>query len=354
MALRVIYRSYGGENMKDRPPYYSKLLCLASFLRAAEAVDAEVVFLNDGPVPDDRLRLMEAAGEVVQLPGVGMRGSYRAALELATSGRWGRDDVVWFSEDDYLYLPSAFEELLAATSSVPEADYFALYATIRTLPLVGDDGRPTPHRPAGWWDVPPWVVAGREWARIRSTTSTFGARVGALTQDRGVFELCMVPHRTRLRDHDTCLVIQGFEPYSYRKLARDAVGLATGSARQRAKSAAMVPFLVATNLRALRRPARRRLMLAAKPNLACHLEVARTAPGTDWAAAATEVSAWALGRGLVGPTAVTAPGSPPGDGRASAQLAPEGLTRAARRPRPTPASARRRRTAASGSPAWNG
>ncbi|CAA9436321.1 MAG: hypothetical protein AVDCRST_MAG35-2921 [uncultured Quadrisphaera sp.] len=342
MALHVVYRSCGGENRKDRPPYYSKLLCLVSFLRALEAVDADVVFVNDGPVPADRLRLMRAAGEVVQLPGVGMRGSYRSSLDLATSGRFDRRDVVWFSEDDYLYVPGALEGLLAAAAAVPEADYFALYATIRPLPLTTPDGRPTPHRPAGWWDVPPWLVGEQQWTRIRSTTSTFGARVGALTEDAGIFRLCMLPHRTRLRDHDTCLVLQGFEPYSYRRLGRDAVGLASGTARQRAQSAAMAPFLLATNLRALRRPARRRLMLAARPNLACHLESARLAPGTDWGAVAGQTLAWGRQRGLL-----DLAGAEPAGG------APR-VTRAPGTPPPPRASGRRRRTAASGSPASSG
>ena len=51
MRLRIIYRSYGGENMKDRPPYYGKTLALQSLLRAAEAVDADILFMNDGPHP---------------------------------------------------------------------------------------------------------------------------------------------------------------------------------------------------------------------------------------------------------------------------------------------------------------
>jgi hypothetical protein len=72
--LHVVYRSYGGENAKSRPPFYSKLLALASLLCALEEADGaiEVLFINDGPVPIDRLELMRSKGEVVQLPGVGL------------------------------------------------------------------------------------------------------------------------------------------------------------------------------------------------------------------------------------------------------------------------------------------
>jgi hypothetical protein len=38
MTLRLVYRSYGGENTKRRPHYYSKVLTLTSFVQAAQRV----------------------------------------------------------------------------------------------------------------------------------------------------------------------------------------------------------------------------------------------------------------------------------------------------------------------------
>lgn len=298
MALRVVYRSHGGENSKDRPDYYSKLLGLVSFLRAAEGMDLEIVYLNDGPIPDDRFRLMAETGETVELPHVGMRGSYRAALRCATSGRWSRDDVVWFSEDDYLYRPEALRCLERAAASIGEAEYFALYASTPARPAKRDD-EPFAHRPAGWRLLPPWDVDGHAWVQIYSTTSSFGARIGPLTDDQGIFRFCMVPHRRMLRDHDTCLLLQGFEPYSYSELARDALGQAAGGVRERAREAALVPFRLATNLRAHRRPSRRRLLLAAEPNLATHMETGLISSGTSWPTVARETREWGVGRGLI-------------------------------------------------------
>lgn len=298
MALRIVYRSHGGENTKDRPGYYSKLLGLVSFLRAVEGMDLEIVFLNDGPIPDDRFRLMRAAGETVELPGVGMRGSYRAALACATSGRWSTDDVVWFSEDDYLYHPDAFRELQRATVGIETADYFALYASTPTRPAKRDD-EPELHRPAGWRDLPAWTVGDQAWSRVYSTTSSFGVRIGPLTEDLGIFRFCMVPHRTMLRDHDTCLLVQGFEPYSYSRLAREAVGMSTGDVRNRIRDAALAPFRLATNLRAHRRPSRRRLFVAADPNLATHMESGLESPGRDWPELAEAVRRWGRERSMV-------------------------------------------------------
>ena len=63
-TVHLVLRSYGGENLKRRPSYYSKLLALTSFVRAASRLpDAEVIFLNDGPVPPLHLELMERFGE---------------------------------------------------------------------------------------------------------------------------------------------------------------------------------------------------------------------------------------------------------------------------------------------------
>jgi L-lactate dehydrogenase (cytochrome) len=87
-GLRIIYRSHGGENAKNRPPYYSKLLGLASVVRAVResGVSPDVVYWNDGPIPIDRLEVMRTTGEVVQIDGGSNRRSYRAAIELAPTG----------------------------------------------------------------------------------------------------------------------------------------------------------------------------------------------------------------------------------------------------------------------------
>lgn len=300
MALRVIYRSYGGENKKDRPDFYDKSLCLASFLRAAEEAGVAPVFINDGPIPENRLRLMREAGEIVPLPGVGMRGSYLAALRRALDGRWNPEDVVWFSEDDYLYRRDALVRLDRAEASLPEAAYFALYATTPEHTVAAYEGLVA--EPRGWRAPEPWQVDGQAWVRVQSTTSSFGARIGTLAEDEGIFRFCMVPHRNMLRDHDTGLLLQGFEPYRYRDVARDALGRTEGPLAARVRGAMLAPFRLATNLRAHRRPARRRLFVAADPNLATHMEDGQMAPGVDWRAVAEETQKWAAGRGMLGST----------------------------------------------------
>lgn len=298
MSFPVLFRSYGGENLKGRPAHFSKMACLVSTIQAAKVAGAELIFVNNGPIPEDRSRVMRSAGEIVTLPGVGVHESYLSALRLAVSGRWSPDQLVYVSEDDYLYKPESFQRLAEAARAVPEADYLSLYGSSPTNPHPRPDG--IPHRPRGWQDPDPWFVNGQEWVRLYSTTATFGARVGKLEEDLSIFKFCTVPHRNMFRDHDTCVIYQGFEPYAYRDIARRAVGLAPGTPEQRLREVALASFYLASNLRSHRRATRRRLLIATEPNLATHVEVGFEAPGSDWAAIAAEALDWARSRYDIG------------------------------------------------------
>lgn len=293
MRLRIIYRSYGGENMKNRPPYFGKALALQSLLRAAEAVDADILFMNDGPIPEERLSLMRDAGEVVTLPSVGMRRSYVEGLRVPARRGWSDDDLVWFSEDDYLYVPEALVLLREAATQL-SVDYFALYGGTEEYP-VGPDGS-TPWTPDDWAPGSSAVIDGQQWERIMSTTSTFGARPGALRHDLSIFLQGLLPHKKMYRDHDTCMVYQGYQPHEWRQLGLDLLRRTSGTPRERAREALLVPFKAALNVRSHRRPANRRTLLAAVPNLATHLEIEWLSPGRDWEHVARETAIWATSR----------------------------------------------------------
>jgi hypothetical protein len=322
MTLRVVYRSYGGENVKGRPPWYSKSLALHSMVRAAENAGCEIVFLNNGPIPEHLLAVMRPAGEIVDLPGVSMKASFHAALRLPQQRGWADDDVVYFCEDDYLHLPEALVRLRAATEAT-KADYYALYGKHRLL-----DGehagewawaRATPYpgriEPRGWRPVGPLEIDGHRWIRFMGTTATFGARVRAVREDVGVFRQAGVPHKRMFRDRDIGLVYQGYRPYSWRRLANDLVGAGGGGPRHAVRRAGLAPFKIVMNLRAqLRRPGRRRLLLGAAPNLAAHLENGVLPLGQDWEAVAADTATWIERRGAVDVPAPHAAVGGPGSG----------------------------------------
>lgn len=301
-ALHVVYRSYGGENSKGRPPYYSKLLALQSLLRAVSEAGQpiELIFVNDGPIPADRLTLMHSWGEVVPLPGIGSRRSLLRALHLPARRRWAARDVVWFCEDDYLYLPDAMSQLVHAAAALPAADYLALYATIGNRTPEGGVVPDWLHVPSDLPAIEPVSVDGRAWRGALATTSTFGARVDAVGEDRWIFDLSVAT--ATAWDYTACLAYQGQLPFRWSRLAADPRP-GDPSALQRAKILAAVPARAGINVLSVRQRRRRRLSMTADPAVCTHLESAHLAAGSDWAAVASETAQWARAGTLAARTA---------------------------------------------------
>lgn len=283
MRLHVLYRSFGGENQKGRPSYYSKRLSLISFLRSVQGVPGlDVTFVNNGPVPADRLVLMQRSGaRVLQIEAPTSRVSFRYALKRAIASDWADDDVVYFVEDDYLHAPDALARLDAAVRALPEVSYFLTYGATRTSPL-GSLEHYEECTPKNWQPREDRVVDGQLWRPALAPTSTYAARVGAVRQDYGIFLQSHLPYRNHYLDLQGGLVTQGYEPYRWDRLAREVVGLVPGGVKARVRAIGEAPFKVAFNLRAHRRPGRRRLMFVAEPNLATHLETEFISPGRDW------------------------------------------------------------------------
>ncbi|MDO5629703.1 MAG: hypothetical protein Q4G43_15415 [Mobilicoccus sp.] len=301
MTVRLIYRSYGGENLKSRPEWFSKLLCAASFARAAGRAGVEVLWLNDGPVPEDRMRLFTDFGEVQTIAGgpVGMRGSYVTALKLAVESDWADDDIVYFCEDDYLHTPDAVE-VLHGLQARPEVSYLALHGG--TPDYANEFEFPGGFRyPQGWPVHEGFTVGGHDFVHGVSTTSTFGARVGALRADYGIFRQAMIPFRRRFLDHETCVVYQGQPPYRLHEHVtgppRDFVPGVRGVLR----AAVLVPFRVALTARSRQNARSPHWLFTASPNLAGHIEDDVLNPGRDWAALAEQTREWAEQHGYMVP-----------------------------------------------------
>lgn len=274
MTLHLVYRSSGKENNKRRPPFYSKTLALASFLRAVERSDevGSVVFLNDAPIPRATVEMMSKAGEVVNRTGLTLARSYREAITLPLQRRWPSSDLVYLSEDDYLFRPQAFTSLIRAAHDIPEAAYFAFYATI------APGGRRL-------------ATATGDWRVAESTTSSFGARISLLAADRW---LHMLGSRAEADfDRAICTAYSGLRPYGWHEVLSGA-----GASPGLKPTAARVVARTTLNLGSHLARRRRRLLVAALPSLATHMEELHMAKGVDWAEVASDTNRWAEGRGL--------------------------------------------------------
>ena len=290
MKLHVVYRLYGGENVKGRPPYYSKRACLASALRASTRADADFVVLADGPIPDDMRAMSERWGRVVDVPGgpIGMRGTFLAGLTYPDQAGWPDEDLVYFCEDDYLHKPDSIVELCRGAQSIDSAHYFALYADTPHYPFADHQ------QPANWEARPAQNVGQTLWVNVPSVTSTFGARIGTLRGDLGLFRQGMIPYPKRLLDYEMFVVVQGYFPYDSAEIlfGHEKTRFRTGL-RALVANIVLAPFRVAYNVRSLTRRGNPHLLYAADPNLASHMEQEFLAQGTDWEAIATDAVAWA-------------------------------------------------------------
>jgi len=309
--LRIIYRSHGGENMKSRPAYYSKLLALVSTVRSAteSGLDPHLVFWNDGPIPADRLDFMRATGEVVRIDAGSNRGSYRAAIDMAAHSDWSPRDLVWFAEDDYLYRPETFRAVAAAAAALPDADYLSVFggsALDVDSPLRAYRAYPR----LGAVDVPDPVGAGGfTWFRGVSTTSTFGVRLRVLREDSALLRI--VPYSGGSWDHTTCLTVQGRQPFAWREVREELLPFGALPAGQWPASIVRGVVRSGVNLRSRRAPEHRRTLYLCDPVGAIHLEL----PGEDddhegspdprrsaeWAVLAEETRRWGRDHGVTVP-----------------------------------------------------
>ncbi|GAA3242967.1 hypothetical protein GCM10017691_47450 [Pseudonocardia petroleophila] len=305
--LRVLHRSYGGDNTKPRPPYYSKLLALAALLRAADALDVapELVFINDGHMPQERLSVMERFGEVVSVrKGGSDTNSYREMLADENARSGDPNDLIWLAEDDYLYVPDALRQLVAGSAALPDADYFTLYGA-RAID-VARSRRKAVIRPEPAAEGTGQVVEVGEvaWYRAASTTSTFGITRRALNEDVRLLRHFSLTGGAW--DSATCKAIQGLAPFSAKHLRRDFLPFREVPPALWPKSYVRGALRVASIPLSVRSPQRRRALLGSDPELIIHMEAPDDPPRAlsartqkiDWAAVATETAEWGNDHGI--------------------------------------------------------
>jgi hypothetical protein len=307
--LRILHRSYAGDGVKPRPPYFSKLLALVSLLRAADALPggAELVFLNDGPMPEDRLRVMEAHGEVRAVRRGGSdSASYREMLSDEAKRPGADDDLLWLAEDDYLYQADGLVKLVEGAGALPRADVFMIYGSKAVDPAAHGE-RDMVSLPEGGADHPAAEVTdvgGILWYRAGSTTSTFGLRRRVLRED--LRTLVFGALTGGAWDHTSCLLLQGKRPYERGEVRRDLLPFGSLPPAQWPKALARGLVRSAAVAVSHRPESRRRVLVGSDPELARHMEAGEVAPHrtssrtakVDWAAVAEESAAWGRDHGI--------------------------------------------------------
>lgn len=275
MRLVVVYRSTARENTKPRPPYYSKLVCLLSLLRALEhcSASSEIVYYVDGAPAETVAPLMHKTGEVVTSQRAGLAESYMGALRVGCE-RADAEDLVYFGEDDYLYRPEAFDSLVAAATAIPRASYFGLYAAV--FELRAESIR----------------VGDAVWRTGDSTTSSFAVRGAALRKDLRLHGLG--PRFGRVWDQEICLAYSGVRPFRWSSLLGQALGgMPPGEEMPTLLRLKHIVGRSWMNVIAIQRAFRPHQLIAPRPLLASHLELPYMAEGTDWEAVAADTGRWA-------------------------------------------------------------
>jgi len=248
------YRTYAGENTAPRPSWYSKELCLRSFLNsirvAQQCFTIKLIVLHDGPASTNPAwqatvsRLAAPIGEITELP---KRNNAESCLDAIRRACCLPDDeLVLFAEDDYLWLKPAVKEIASALTTLP-----CHYVTGYDHPV-----RYQPDYPLGA-DWPHWhstihITDERHWRSQESTCMTFASHAMTLKADLAYFE----------RYHNN-----GKNTPDDRKLFRHLCGLGD-YARQNNP---------------------RRVLLGPVPSLNTHLHVPWLAPIVDWDSEASAI-----------------------------------------------------------------
>ena len=171
--LHVYYRATNIATSHPRPHWFSKELCLRSFLAAlAEMGRFKLTFIWDSLEANRYVDLLPPSTEVYALNRIGNAASFRHALTLAAASLSSR--FVYFAEDDYLYLPDSIVKLVECldTSSV---DYVTLYDHPARYGKQCQD-LPVPRSSV-------FHTYSHHWRQVESTCMSFGAKSKVLKAD---------------------------------------------------------------------------------------------------------------------------------------------------------------------------
>lgn len=130
--LAIAYRIYPG--VSKSPAVFSdnkyslSELCLKSFAEAIKNIDTKIwVILDNCPAEYHQLfrNYLGPSVEFIDTPGIGNGKTFVKQMDILLSQNFSEN--VFFAEDDYFYLPNAFDDLLEFADSSTHPDFLTPY-----------------------------------------------------------------------------------------------------------------------------------------------------------------------------------------------------------------------------------
>jgi hypothetical protein len=182
--VRAIYRISDGSYEKERFPYATKETCLKNFLAVFEPSEDDLLIIADNVKDATWDMVSELHPHVVRTHIGHGAGSWRFGAFDVALAQYSDDEVVYFVEDDYIHRAGAREVLL---EGLAVADYVSLYDHQDKYISTSKGG----HNPFIKYGGEMTRVIRTEhshWKLTNSTTMTFAITVGALREDKGVWD----------------------------------------------------------------------------------------------------------------------------------------------------------------------
>ena len=261
--LAVCYRIYPGVSRNPIFGFKEKLpllrLNLETFKESLGDLNIKLwVLLDNCPPPyTDLLKEIfpETTMELVPLGGEGNRATFLRQIDILSTQT--DSDLVYFAEDDYLYLPRSLEHMAKFMQRRPEADFATAYDHM-------DYQTKFIHHFRGA-EV---VEDGYRWRTVASTCLTFMARRQALAQSASAF-------KTYNRNPDLAIWMaltkkRVCNPWSWVRSLGDGLFFSAAHALAWRYTWRQIFF------------GKRRTLWAPTSSLITHMEKSGLAPGVDW------------------------------------------------------------------------
>ncbi len=262
--VAVCYRIYPRVSGKPIFGFTDKLalvhLNLETFKAALGKLKTKLYFLLDSCPPEYeslvRNIFHQYPLEVIWLNGVGNGATFSRQVELLS--KQTESELVYFAEDDYLYLPGALEICVNYFKSRAEVEFATLY------------DHPDYYSKFIHQDLSEIVNEGQyDWRKVSATCLTFMARRAALQQTMNIFhsfaagnsDLGLWLALTKRGVRNPWKIIQSFKD-----------GRFVGASHALAWRHAFSEILLGS----------RHDLWAPKPSLATHMEMNGLAPNVDW------------------------------------------------------------------------